>query len=365
MEYVEKNVTGWFHEVEKIEALSKISTEFFYQEKWGVVNSILSHVESKIIGSQKVVEKILMTQKYTEELTKQRDFRRVIDTMYFIITTHSKLQPDEYDMDHNLINFYNVAGQKGEFNQVISFAKLITDDEIRQNELLIIYRNLLKEQKFIEAKRVLGIAQLEEHEVEIKEIGIPLTKEESEDYETNSTKVTTRDFIQFAIDNAELNRDNDDADYTLKELSIEAAKNLWYDLLEIAVAKIRNDKNSINCWREIANYIFEQNNVYAKAFDVLDNLRNRESRFHFKTFILARMDKKVIDPCDFEVSRDLVLKVLKNREIEIEFLEHIVYAYSINEILFGKISIDLLTRFNRTLNIQWVLDIKNQIKYEQ
>jgi hypothetical protein len=73
------------------------------------------------------------------------------------------------------------------------------------------------------------------------------------------------------------------------------------------------------------------------------------------------MDKKVINPCDFEVSRDVVLKVLKNRVIDIEFLEHIVYAYSINELLFGKISIDLLTRINRTLNIQWAIDIKNKL----
>ena len=28
---------------------------------------------------------------------------------------------------------------------------------------------------------------------------------------------------------------------------------------------------------------------------------------------------------------------------------------------FGKISIDLLTRINRTLNIQWAIDIKNKL----
>ena len=361
LEYVEQNVTGFFHEVERIEALTKISTEFFFQKKWGVVNSILSHVESKIIGSQKDVEKILMSKEYTEELTKQRDFRRVIKIMHFLIATKSIIQPDEYEMMHNLINLYNVAGQKGEFNQAISFAVLITDAEIRQNELLQLYRNLLKEQKFIEAKRVLEIAQLEENEVEIKEIGTPFTKEEPENYETNSTKVITRDFIQDAIDNAELNRYDDDADYTLKELSIEAAKNRWYDLLEIAVTKIINDKNRINCWREIANKIIRQYNGYTKAFDLLDKLRHAESRFHFRTFIIRWMDKKVINPCDFEVSRDVVLKVLKNRVIDIEFLEHIVYAYSINELLFGKISIDLLTRINRTLNIQWAIDIKNKL----
>jgi hypothetical protein len=362
LQYVEKNVTGWFQEVEKIEALTKISTEFYYQKKWGVVNSILSHVESKIIGSQKDVEKILMIKEYTEELTKQRDFRRVIDVMHFFIAAQSITQPDKYDMMDNLINLYNVAGQKGEFNQAISFAVLIPDDEIRQNELLQLYRTLLKEQKFIEAKRVLEIAQLEEDEVEIKEIGNPFTKGEPEDYQANSTKVITRDFIQDAIDNVELNRDDDDADYTLKELSFEAAINSWYDLLEIAVTKISNDKNRINCWREIANNIIRQNNGYTKVFDVLDNLRNTESKFHFKTFILRWMGKKVINPCDFEVSQDMVLKVLKNRVIEIEFLKHIVYAYAINEHLFGKISIDLLTRINRTLNIQWAIDIKNKLQ---
>jgi len=43
-------------------------------------------------------------------------------------------------------------------------------------------------------------------------------------------------------------------------------------------------------------------------------------------------------------------------------MEKMFQNYACNELFFQKNSADKLERLNRTLNIQWAIDIKNQMK---
>ena len=356
LKYVEKNVTGWFPDLEKVDTLSKISTEFFYQGNSDVVNHVLSYAQSKIIKSQFAREKYLMLQKFADELSKQKKFSRAKEIMFVLIKSNTLNQLDEVDLNHSLINLYNTAGQKGELNQAISIAMLISDVEIRRNELMKIHQILTKDKNFLKAKKLLEIGGIQDEKKEAKMENKP--KKRSHIHKVTQPEKMTKKYIVELIENFE-NKD-EKSDFFLKDIACEAAKNGWVDLLEIITEKIKNKENFSNCWREIANIIIRGDNGYVTALNFLDSLKGTEAKFHFKAYVLSWMSQKAINPCDLEVNRELALKVSISREKEI--LKHILYSYSLNELFFGKVSNKMLARFKCTLNIQWAIDIKNSIK---
>jgi len=46
---------------------------------------------------------------------------------------------------------------------------------------------------------------------------------------------------------------------------------------------------------------------------------------------------------------------------DVKSLEHLIHHYVIHEIFLGELSQEKIQRFNRTLNLQWAIDLKNQM----
>ena len=55
------------------------------------------------------------------------------------------------------------------------------------------------------------------------------------------------------------------------------------------------------------------------------------------------------------------MDVFKYPLIEVDDVEKIMQYHAIEQLFFFKIPQEKLERYNRTLNIQWAIDIKNQL----
>jgi hypothetical protein len=64
---------------------------------------------------------------------------------------------------------------------------------------------------------------------------------------------------------------------------------------------------------------------------------------------------------DYKVSEDFIIPFLKLNSNNITSKEHLLQLHSLNQLFFEDLPEEKIQRFNRTLNIQWAIDIKNQL----
>lgn len=64
---------------------------------------------------------------------------------------------------------------------------------------------------------------------------------------------------------------------------------------------------------------------------------------------------------DYKVSEDVIVPLLKLNSNNINLKEHVLSLHALNQLFFSNLPQEKIDRFNRTLNIQWAIDIKNQL----
>jgi hypothetical protein len=94
-----------------------------------------------------------------------------------------------------------------------------------------------------------------------------------------------------------------------------------------------------------------------------DMVRGQEEPLLFHTFSISQIFKRVIYSFK-EISildkNEIMFRLYSVRN---DYLlnEHLIQMVSLNQLFFSNISQKKLNRYNRTLNIQWAIDIKNQL----
>jgi hypothetical protein len=53
--------------------------------------------------------------------------------------------------------------------------------------------------------------------------------------------------------------------------------------------------------------------------------------------------------------------ILKDDSQEMSLKNYILQIYTLNQLFFSNLPQEKLDRYNRTLNLQWAIDIKNQL----
>jgi hypothetical protein len=79
-----------------------------------------------------------------------------------------------------------------------------------------------------------------------------------------------------------------------------------------------------------------------------------QNRLSFKIGIIHAYHKT-------QIGKEISLYFIKDRNVQISELKHLLQFYALNQIFFEDIPEEKIQRFNRTLNIQWAIDIKNQL----
>jgi hypothetical protein len=138
----------------------------------------------------------------------------------------------------------------------------------------------------------------------------------------------------------------------LKDISIEISKQANYPLAEQTCLEISQIAERHACWKEIAKTLKEQHGWY-KALQLLEEFKSEEAR----TFYLKGWAESISLE---DMSEELIQKALPALEGDRDSIEALLQLYAIHQLFFEEPSKERIARYNKTLNIQWALDIKAQ-----
>ena len=117
--------------------------------------------------------------------------------------------------------------------------------------------------------------------------------------------------------------------------------------------KILSEKRKNIGWHRIAEKIGKQN--YCLALNICDsNFELKSTREKVKKHITKMLDV-------FDINSELVFHSLKEPELEFSSIEHILQTYALDQLFFSELPQVKLERYNRSLNLQWAIDIKKQV----
>jgi hypothetical protein len=140
---------------------------------------------------------------------------------------------------------------------------------------------------------------------------------------------------------------------SLEFISIELARHKKWSLAESISLEITLVEKFHSCWKEIAKTQIEDNGA-AIAFETLSHLQNEEVK---KYYLKGWAENVTVNDLTEELLQQ-ALPVLKNNP---ESIEHLLQTHAIKQLFFGNVSKEQIHHLNKTLNIQWAIDIKHQI----
>lgn len=139
----------------------------------------------------------------------------------------------------------------------------------------------------------------------------------------------------------------------LYESSLLLARQEDWNLIESFVIRISEPKLQYEC-------LFRVGKIICKKYEIETalNIFNNFSLLDIKRTVLEGFIKSItLKDCTFVNINILLFYSFKN---EIPF-EKILQQYALNQLFFENLPEEKIQRFNRTLNIQWAIDIKNQL----
>lgn len=142
----------------------------------------------------------------------------------------------------------------------------------------------------------------------------------------------------------------------LKEISLQLAKqNNWQHSestgLEISQIAIRNE-----CWNSIAQYTYKQLG-WTKALAISSQWQNEDVRSNYIKGLAENINVN-------DANLNNLVEFLPFIINDTNSIEAVLQAYGLNEIFFNQPNGKLINRLNRSLNLQWAIDISSKFEKE-
>jgi hypothetical protein len=137
----------------------------------------------------------------------------------------------------------------------------------------------------------------------------------------------------------------------LNAIAVELSKQGNFAMAESVGLKITQIASRQNAWKEISKSRVKAEG-WQKAMRQVEIFQSEEAKLFYLKGWAASF--KVTDVNDICIQQALPMIVSDNTSIE-NLLQH----YAVNLVMMGNPSRELIERLNRTLNIQWALDIKS------
>jgi hypothetical protein len=126
----------------------------------------------------------------------------------------------------------------------------------------------------------------------------------------------------------------------------------WYLAIEYS-NKIKLSQLKQDTLKDIGKSFYESEG-YHKSIATLSQLNSYSSRKYTVKGLIEGISIENFD-------RSTLLDLLKRDSIEVTDFEKLLQYNAIDELFFSNIPQEKLDRYNRTLNLQWAIDIKNQL----
>ena len=160
--------------------------------------------------------------------------------------------------------------------------------------------------------------------------------------------------FDFAYEFAQRITESSSKSRALMIISIESVKRGDYWKAEEIGFQIPQISQRYFCWKQIGKYNLSNSN-WVDATHQVFLWQNEEAQTYYLKGIASSM--KIVD-CD----KDFILRARKFFLSDIESFEQLFQHYGINTLFFQNATPEVINRLNCTLNLQWAIDIKNQLQ---
>jgi hypothetical protein len=149
----------------------------------------------------------------------------------------------------------------------------------------------------------------------------------------------------------EINKSN-----LIKDISIEMAKRgNWLLALEIG-SEISQIATRQSCWKEMADSI-KKHSDWQNSLKLVDELQNKEARLFYLQGWSENLAPVETDIYCFKEAISVLTK-------DSQSVENLLQAYALNQLMFGRPTKEQVKRLNKTLNLQWAIDIVDKFPKE-
>jgi hypothetical protein len=137
------------------------------------------------------------------------------------------------------------------------------------------------------------------------------------------------------------------------ELAIEYALSSNLTMVEASILNISNRDDRKKCWKDIVELIIK----YEGKDIIMNKVYQLKKEESIDSFLKAYSDSIVLTDLKYKQ----IIEIIKLNEISIDCLKNYLYLVILENIFSNSLSNRKLDRYNRTLNLQWAIDIKNQL----
>jgi hypothetical protein len=263
--------------------------------------------------------------------------------------------------------------KQGKIVEALECARGISDDRAKINSLKDISAELAKQGKIVEAASAMqealectrGISDDRDKidalmQEALESLGISDDRAKSEALKDISAElakqgkiVEAASVMQEALECARGISDDRAKCMALNDISAELAKQGNFPLAEQIGLEIPFIADRQFCWKVMAHSIKEMHGWHA-ALEKVQKLQTEEARIYY---LKGNFNSLTSNECNEE----FILSARKFYLKDMVSMEKLFQNYALNELFFQENSGDKIERLNRTLNLQWAIDIKNQL----
>jgi hypothetical protein len=138
----------------------------------------------------------------------------------------------------------------------------------------------------------------------------------------------------------------------LKDIAVELFKQGNYTLSEQTGLEIPLISERQSCWKSIAKSLKETHG-WEKSLELRKEFKSEEAILYYLKGWAESISLE-------DMSAELIQKALPILLGDRDTIEHLMQLYSIHQLFFENPTKERINRYNRSLNIQWALDIKAQ-----
>lgn len=139
----------------------------------------------------------------------------------------------------------------------------------------------------------------------------------------------------------------------LSNLAVELSRNGRFELAEQVGMDVTDIHTRQECWKSIAKLQNELNDCVT-SFSYINKFSIEEAQLFY---LFGWVESINPNHLTIDITKKALYLLINSPAIT----EKLLQFYSQNELFFGSLPKEKINRFNRTLNLQWAIDIKNEI----
>jgi tetratricopeptide (TPR) repeat protein len=305
--------------------------------KQGKLEEAVAFTRDIVKGSEKIFNLITIS----SELVKQGKLEEGTLLIHELLVDTQSIIAD-WEKGSALADISRILVKQGKIVESLECARGISHEESKSLALGSISTELAKLRKFVESSSImqeslqcaLGISDNWQKSIALGAISAELAKQGK---------------MQESLECARGIRNDRQKSIALGAISMELAKQGEWQLAEKVGLEITQIAERYDCWKSIAKSI-KAKDGWKFALNKHIDLQNDESRlFYLKGWV----ESIEVNDVNFFCLKDALPFIIRDSDS----IEKLLQAYSQHVLFFNNPSIEDINRLNKTLNIQWILDI--------